>query len=303
MIAFLNLEKALSYKSLKPIDVPPVESSESMDDIVIGAATHNVSILEHNLSISPAITSGAFQLIVERNSPSASVAYNKIIDRSDAPIIVLAHHDVYLPQGWDTLLRERLAEVSALDPNWAVIAPFGIGVDRHAYGPVWSSSLGAIAGRVATGPKPVQSVDELMIVLRRGSGLRFDETLPSFHLYGTDIVQTALSRGMGAYAMSLPVVHNDGFKSHLDDSFTTAYRHQSRKWRSRLPINTPITRISWHGLSLLRSQMSNWRSNAFRQSIAAPIQKDPRFYAALCGWGDLTPPPRDIDTHQFGIRP
>ena len=49
------------------------------------------------------------------------------------------------------------------------------------------------------------SVDELLIVLRIGSGLRFDERLPGFHLHGTDIVQSALHRGLGAFAIDAPV--------------------------------------------------------------------------------------------------
>lgn len=259
------------------------------DDIEVGVATHDMAVLEGNLGLSPAITDKKLQLLIEKNCPSASIAYNRIIERSTAPIIVLAHHDVYLPQGWDSLLRARIAEVSAFDPNWAVIAPFGVGHDLVGYGTVWSSSIGTIVGRVANGPIPVQTVDELLIVLRRQSGLRFDETLPGFHLYGTDIVQTALSGGMGAYAMSLPVVHNDGFKSHLDASFAMAYRHQSRKWRKRLPLYSPTTKISWHMLSLIRSRLMNLRSKDLRHTMAASVQEDPRKYSALCGWGDLTP--------------
>lgn len=273
-------------------------TKDTEKDIVIGVATHDMSVVAGNLALSPVISSGKLQLFIEENSPSASIAYNRIIDRSDAPFIVLAHHDVYLPRGWDILLRARIAEVTAHDPDWAVIAPFGVGHDLVGYGTVWSSSIGTIVGRVAHGPVPVQTADELLLVLRRDSGLRFDETLPGFHLYGTDIVQSARSQGGGAYAMTLPLIHNDGFKSYLDDSFAIAYRHQSRKWRDRLPLYSPTTKISWHMLSLLRSRMMNTRSEKLRQSMAAPVTEDPRKYAALCGWGDLTPPEAETKAHQ-----
>jgi len=269
----------------------PVFDSAAMfaKDMVIGVTSHDQAILEANLKRSPAITSTDLQLLVETGSPSASIAYNRILDRSDAPVVVFAHHDVYLPTGWDTLLRARIKELEDRDPDWAVLAPFGIGHDRMGYGPVWSSSLGEIVGRVALEPVPVQAVDELVIIVRRGSGLRFDETLPGFHLYGTDIVQSALSRGLGAYVMSLPVVHNDGFKGDLDASFAAAYRHQSRKWRAQLPIFTPITRISWHMLSLHRSRHRAARSLDYRRSMAVPVTEDPRRYAQSCGWNDLSP--------------
>lgn len=267
-------------------------SSPSAKDIVIGVATHNLAVVESNLKLSPCVESGNIQLLIEFGSPSASIAYNRILDRSDAPFVVFAHHDVYFPFGWDTLLRARIKVISDKHPDWAIIAPFGVGYDLVGYGPVWSSSLGTIIGRVKNRPIPVQTVDEMVIVLRRDSGLRFDETLPGFHLYGTDIVQSALSHGKGAYAISLPLVHNDSFKSHLDDSFAAAYRHQSRKWCQRLPLYSPTTKISWHTLSLLRSRMMNARSRDLRQLMAASSQEDPRIYSELCGWGDLTPPAR-----------
>lgn len=267
------------------------------DDIVFGVATHDRAILSGNLAMSPAIASGDVQLLIEERSPSASIAYNRIIDRSKAAVIVLVHHDVYLPRGWDALLRARIAEVAAFDPDWAVLAPFGVGLDNQGYGPVWSSSIGEIVGRVATCPVPVQSVDELLIVIRRSAGLRFDETLPGFHLYGMDIVQIALSQGKGAYAMSLPVVHNDGFKPMLDDTFAIACRHQSQKWRSRLPLFSPTIKISWHMISLLRSQWANIRSKRVRHAMAVPVLEDPRKYTSLCGWGDLTPLSLEDEKH------
>lgn len=261
--------------------------NDAAEDIVVGVATHDTAIVDANLGVSPAIQEGAFRLFVEENAPSASVAYNRLLDRSTAPIVIFAHHDVYLPRGWDTLLRKRITELEELDPNWGILAPFGVGHDLVGYGPVWSSSLGDIVGRVALSAVPVQTVDELVIVMRRGAGLRFDESLPGFHLYGTDIVQASLAKGCGAYAMAMPVVHNDKFKGRLDDTFTAAYRHQSRKWRQRLPIYSPTTKISWHAMSLFRSRVMNARSQELRFSLAETTQEDPRKYAALCGWGNL----------------
>ncbi len=87
------------------------------------------------------------------------------------------------------------------DPDWALLGAFGVGLDGAHIGPVWSSSLGMIVGRVPMAPVPVQSYDEMVIVLRRASGIRFDDGLPGWHMYGTDIVQTAPRRGKKAYAV------------------------------------------------------------------------------------------------------
>lgn len=159
--------------------------------IAIVTASNSDEILSRNLLRSPLLQSLSVELHVERDPPSAAAAYNRGLDATTAEIVVFAHHDVFLPAGWDALLAERIAEVERQDPEWGLIGAFGIGLDEQEYGPVWSSSIGRIIGRVSLEPVPAQSYDELLIVMRRGAGLRFDEAMPWFHFYGTDIVQPA----------------------------------------------------------------------------------------------------------------
>lgn len=218
---------------------------------------------------------------------SASQAYNRGLDATSAPIVALVHHDVYLPPGWEGLLARRIAELSHHDPDWAVLCPFGVGKDAFGYGPVWSSSVGSVIGQVRNGPVPVQSSDELMIILRRDSGLRFDEALPGFHLYGTDIVQSALRNKRGAYAMSLPLIHNDGYKDTLGPDFAECYRYIQRKWRDALPIYSPVIKIESSMVRLWRMRLHARRSRGTRRAMTLPVETDPRQYADLCGWRDL----------------
>lgn len=259
-----------------------------MTDIVFAAASNSQAILDANLRLSPVLASGAARLQVEFGAPSAAVAYNRALDATMEPVVVFAHQDVYLPQGWDSLLRARIAEVAAQDPDWALLGAFGVGLDASHIGPVWSSSLGLIVGRVPMLPAPVQSFDEMLIVLRRASGLRFDEALPGWHLYGTDIVQTARAAGQGAYAGALPCIHNDRYHDALGPDFTECYRFMQRKWRGTLPLRTPITKISRHGLHLLRDNWHNRKSAGFRRGMALETDTDPRDFARRCGWMDLT---------------
>ena len=214
---------------------------------------------------------------------------NSIAPPQHNHLVVFVHQDVYLPEGWDALLRARVAEVEALDPDWAMLGSFGVGLDNLGLGPVWSTSLGAVVGRVPSVPAPVQSYDELLMVMRRSSGLRFDEGLPGFHLYGTDIVQEALSRGLGCYVAALPAVHNDRYHGQLGDDFAAGFHYVRRKWRARLPLYSPILRIARHGLDLRRVRRSNASSVAVRHALAQPTDTDPRVYAGLCGWNDLAP--------------
>ena len=254
---------------------------------VIVCASNSDTILNANLAQSPLFATGTL-LHVERNAPSAAIAYNRALEATSAEVVVFAHHDVYLPQGWDSLLAARLAEVQAVDPNWALFGAFGVGFDAAHIGPVWSSSLGQIVGRVPMQPTKVQSFDELLIVMRRGAGLRFDKNAPGWHMYGTDIVQTARARGLHAYAGALPTLHNDRYHESLQADFSECYRYMQRKWHADLPLRTPIVKISRSGLHLYRDRWRNRVSAQFRADMAVGVDHSPQKLAALCGWSDLT---------------
>lgn len=254
--------------------------------IQLACASHSEAILAANLGRSPCLST--LPLHVERDAPSAAVACNRALDATTAEVVVFLHHDVFLPRGWDALLRARLQELAALDPDWALFGPFGVGLDAAHVGPVWSSSLGQIVGRVPLAPVRVQSYDELMIILRRGSGLRFDEGLPGWHLYGTDIVAEAGARGLRAWAGGLPVIHNDRWHPALGEDFAAAYRYLQRKWAARLPLRSPITKISRSGLHLMRDRWQARRSLAFREGMAVGTDTPVEVLAARCGWADLT---------------
>jgi hypothetical protein len=257
-----------------------------MTAFVVCTNSHSSAILGANLARSPCLAT--IPLHVEAGAPSAAVGYNRALDATEAPVLILCHHDVFLPRGFEVLLAARLAEIAARDPDWAVVGAYGIGLDGAGIGPVWSSSLGQIVGRVALAPTPVQAVDELLIVLRRASGLRFDEGVPGWHMYGPDIAQEARARGLGAYAGGLPCIHNDGPHDRLGPDFGQAYRYMQRKWAARLPIRTPMTKISRSGLHLIRDQWHARRAGAVIRGLATDTGVAPEVYAARCGWADLT---------------
>ncbi len=257
-----------------------------MSRFALACASHSDAILQANLARSPCLS--AIPLHVERNAASAAAAYNAALDATTAEIVIFAHHDVYLPQGWDRLLAARLAEVEALDPDWALYGTFGVGLDAAHIGPVWSSSLGQIVGRVPLAPVQVQSYDELLIVLRRASGLRFDAGLAGWHFYGTDIVTEARARGLRAWAGALPCIHNDRYHPALGPDFAAAYRAMQRKWRDRLPLRSPITKISRSGLHLIRDTWKARGSEGFREGMAVGTETPVEVLAARCGWADLT---------------
>jgi hypothetical protein len=256
--------------------------------IVFACASNNEAVLRNNLLQSPVFSKSRSKLHIESGAKSASIAYNRALQSTSEELVVFLHQDVFLPKGWDDLLLARVNEVAELDPEWALVGSYGIGFDGSGYGPVWSTSLGQIVGMVPGEPVPVQSFDEMLMVVRRSSGLRFDEDLKGFHLYGTDIVQNAISNGLHSYAVPLPCIHNDKFKPTLDHEFRAAYQYLRRKWRSQLPVQTPILTLSWHGLNLIKSNIHNSRSKHARQQMSQSVDVDPKTYAARCGWSDVS---------------
>ncbi len=255
-----------------------------MSNFEVVVATNDQSSLRQNLLASPDIQSGAVAVNVQQGAKSAGRAYNSGFDATTAPVIIFAHQDVYFHKGWFADLAQKLDELDATDPNWAVVAPFGMTADGRHIGQVWSTSLGRVVGEALDAPTPVHSIDELVIVVRRASSLRFDEDLPGFHMYGTDIVQAARAAGMGAYACQLPLVHNDNFHGRLGRDFTQAYTYIRRKWRAALPLRTPVVWVTALGLALPLYRLRAWRSYAKREAMALDVGVDPRDYAARCGW-------------------
>jgi hypothetical protein len=91
----------------------------------------------------------------------------------------------------------------------------------------------------------VRSLDEAVLIVRKSSGVRFDESLPGFHMYGTDICQEANRRGMKAYAISSFCIHNTNGYNMLPWDFWKCYLIMRRKWRRQLPITTPCAKITF----------------------------------------------------------
>lgn len=258
-----------------------------MADMRLICASNNPGILQDNLARSPLLATVPLSVIAD--APSAGRAYAQGLAESDESIVIFVHHDVYLPPGWHALLRRRIAEVASSDPDWALIGAYGVDDHARGWGPVWSSSLGQIVGHVALAPQPAQSFDELLIVLRRGSGIAWDTALPGWHLHGTDIVAQARAEGLGAYSCALPLIHNDGYKDNLDQGFGAAYAYLQRKWADRLPLRSPIIKISRTGHQLWRARLHNRRARAVRRAMAADTALDPVALAAACGWTSVAP--------------
>jgi hypothetical protein len=237
-------------------------------------------VLQQNLLLSPGLLNGGRnQLVIKRGFPSASLAYNSAIEEAEHDIVIFVHQDVYLPDTWFTSLQRCLAFLEETDVSWGVLGCFGSrkGADG-GLGRVYTSGMGW-HGRPLARPEPVETLDEIILVVRKSSGLRFDPRLPHFHLYGTDICMTARERGLTSYAFQGFCVHNTNQLLSLPKEFYTCYRHIRHRWSRYLPIHASCMTISRLNGALYRKRIAEARQQLFGTGRQAETRvEDPRVF-------------------------
>jgi len=255
----------------------------TLDEISVVSVSNNEDVLRTCLNQSPLITeSEKVEFLVFEGYSSASKAYNDAIDKANNDIIVFAHQDVYLPEKWDSLLCQAIRQVNKMDPKWAVLGLVGVDKKNMIQGHSWSNGLNAEVGRHLSKPLATVSIDEIVIILRKSSCVRFDSGLPGFHLYGTDIIQNALHHGCSAYVIDAPVIHNSLPIVTFKSDFYAAYRYMQKKWTKNLPIKTPVTTITKLGWPLIKMQVRSMSQRDNRSTFAR--LSNPRLKARELGY-------------------
>jgi len=212
--------------------------------VTIAVAVNDRELLTNNFSCSPCLRRPhPHQILLQESFSSAGSAYNEALDNARNDLIVFAHQDMYFPDAWFSDVQRAIEYLDVIDPHWGVLGCYGVGVEGSRYGRVYSSGLGLI-GTPIEHPTPVQTLDEIVLIVRKSSGLRFDPTLPSFHFYGADICLRAAARGMKSYAIPAFCVHNTQMYAALPPDFYACYRHFKRVWRNCLPVHTSCITVS-----------------------------------------------------------
>jgi hypothetical protein len=249
-------------------------------------------VLESTLLASPAIAHGC-QWIAKRGFASAGQAYNAGLDEARSDIVVFAHQDVFLPEAWLAGLGNALQQLALTDPQWAVLGSFGVTRSHPAEmrGYCYSTGLRRTLGAPFASPLPARTLDEFVLVVRKSSGLRFDEQLPGFHLYGADICLQAEARHLGSYILSAFCIHNANGIDRLPYAFWQSYLYLRRKWWHRLPVTTCCTTLTKGCLPIVRrlaGEMRNSlrpRATGHRSDHVAALydqlsQSDPQIFVA-----------------------
>ena len=217
---------------------------DQLSDWSLVVAVNDEAVLRSTLLASPEIDSRC-QLICKSGFNSAGSAYNSGLSEASSEVVVFAHQDVYLPKGWKASLSRALQTLPRSDPSWGVLGVFGV---KHSTsemrGHCYSTGLKRVLGEPFGSPIQASVLDELLLVIRRSSGLRFDDSLPSFHLYGADICLQAQMAGMKSYIIPAFCIHNSNGVRYLSLDYWQSYLYMRRKWWNILPLKTCCSTIA-----------------------------------------------------------
>jgi len=242
--------------------------------VAVVTAVNDDAVFNGSLLRSPEMAS-VKELRVQRGYASAGLAYNGGIKTSASPVMVFAHQDIFFPQGWFEFLSQTIREIAIKDPNWGVLGVYGTGTSGQAIGHIYSTGLEKVLGHPLEEPQEASSLDEVVLVVRRSAGLQFDEALPGFHLYGTDICLQARNQGLKCYVVSDFCIHNSNGLSVLPSDYTRAFLYMRRKWRGHLPVKTPCMLITRWGIPLLQHNLAVWTKVMFNRYPVGKRCADP----------------------------
>jgi hypothetical protein len=209
-----------------------------------------------NLFASPSLGPGFHhEVTAAKNCPSAADGLNLGLERAAHEYVVCVHQDVYLPDGWDRCVMQQFQEAERQFGPIGVSGVYGVGeviAAEDSTLPLGAERTGWVVDRgrlLRDGhelPTRVATLDELLLVVRRDSGLRFDPDL-GFHLYGADICLQARELGLAVVALAAPCHHNSRSVG-LPEAFFASAEVFARKWSHRLPVATPCVIIDRGGL-------------------------------------------------------
>jgi hypothetical protein len=233
--------------------------------ITFVVSVNNAALFKDNFLASPCLGQlEGHEVLVQEGFSSAAKAYNAAIDRAANDLIVFCHQDILLPEAWPCQLQTALDQLERTDPRWGVLGSYGKSQDGRGWGHVYSSGRGVI-GEALPRPVAVQTLDEIVLILRKSSGLLFDASLPHFHFYGTDICLRSAERGMRSYAISAFCIHNTHQTLVLPKEFYEGCRHIRQVWKYYLPIQTTCIRITKWNVPEYSRRLREWHLRYIRR--------------------------------------
>jgi hypothetical protein len=255
------------------------------------AAVNNEEVTKSCLLRSPDLRF-ASEMLLQRNYRSASVAYNEAIEQAKSDFLVFVHQDVYVPAGWIGAVQNAVTVLSQKDPDWGVLGVWGITSSGQGAGFLYDGGWRSIRGRAFQGGIEVECLDEVVLILRKSTGLKFDPLLTGFHMYGADICLEARHQRRKCYAIGALCIHNTNQYHLLPWQFWRCYLTLRRKWKAELPIKTTCTEITRWCWPMVRWNVVRAINLATGRDKPPNkrVQDPSRLYLQLIHSGTIAPP-------------
>jgi SAM-dependent methyltransferase len=179
---------------------------------------------ELNIARSPGLKEVGAEVIVVQGAASAAEAYRRGAAEAKHPWILMAHQDVYFPQGSGLAITRHLAALEQAGRGLVPVGFAGIAQTEDGQG---LREAGLVVDRGQRfdhgGSARAISLDELAIALHRDSPVQPDPALP-WHLWATDLClqAEALTGEPVGELLEVPLFHNSLNDYRLPESFHQA---------------------------------------------------------------------------------
>jgi SAM-dependent methyltransferase len=216
------------------------------EPLTFAVCVSDEATLAANLLASPCLQQvHPHQVVRFAGCSSAAEGLNAALATARHEVVVCVHQDVYLPRGWVQRFWQSWHQA---EKQYGRIGVAGV------YGVTLREGKVVRAGHVVDRdcllwekpplPATVDTLDELLLAVRKDSGLRFDPAL-GFHFYGADLCLEAQRRGLSSVVIDALCLHHS--KGVELPEFHASGRTLAQKWASALPLATScaVVDASW----------------------------------------------------------
>lgn len=203
----------------------------------------------------------------QRNEHDPYQVIPSLNDVSPDRFVILCHCDVRINRdaGYDCLL-DRLNQLTAIDPRWAVAGNFGVMRGGRRIGTVNDYSGTSFPGPL---PQKVTSLDEDFLVFPPNRHLSCTPGLSGFHLYGLDVCLNAYFSSHTCYVIDFELTHL-GAGPTLIPEFKASVHNFINAWSPRFAlavVKTPTDKT----LRLSKWAPVRWVLNSWKFSMMLDV--------------------------------
>jgi hypothetical protein len=180
------------------------------------------------------------EFLILENSAGEWNSYSAIrhfIKNGKGDFIVILHDDISFNSVQYNQLVKEIQRVTNIDPKASLFGVAGISIDRHrGVGHFYDGQGEHNLGFHKSGQ--VDSLDECLLVIKKGVGINVSDELNGYHFYGSDLCVNARQKGLSCYVIDFPITHFS--TGNINGSFFEA-REEFEKHLQKKRLNQFIT--------------------------------------------------------------